>query len=256
MSATENWPIEWISQEKVEAITLQSFSKALQKITGEQKKNLQTDPTLAIALSTFLDLPEKMVARIADDVSIVKTLQNAIGSFHQSILGNAVGWNDLGPRGGVFDIYSDDKIALAGNRKVVAEVKMRYNTMNASQQRSVWDDLKTAVKSRGGESKCVAYLIQIVPNKQESYDKPWTIADRGEVPYVRCIDGTTAYHLVTGDPDALNQLLHALPPVFRKVLNEVGAHKTDQTNLITDVYIDQSIRKSLPTQSALVEDSR
>ncbi|MCG7259190.1 MULTISPECIES: Eco47II family restriction endonuclease [unclassified Corynebacterium] len=256
MSDTTTWTIDWITKDKVEAIARKSFAGAIRRIKAKQKKNLQTDPTLVIALNALLDMPYKDVIRIADDVSIVKTLQNAIGDFHQAVLGAAHGWNDSGSSGGVFDIYSDEKIPLAGDRNVVAEVKMRYNTIKASDEAKTWDKLKDAVNSRGGSSQCVAYLIQIVPKTQESYDRPWKVSGRNQLPYVRCIDGTTAYHLVTGEPDALNQLLHALPAILKEIIQDPSDLDIDQTSLITDVYIDQSIQKSLPPQSALVEDSR
>lgn len=255
MPNATNWPIEWISQEQVERIARKSFQRALQK-SKAKKQNLQTDPTLVIALNAFLELPYNDVIRIADDVSIVKTLQNAIGNFHQAILGEVSGWNDSGTNGGVFDIYSDDLIPLAGDRNVVAEVKMRYNTIKASDEAKTWDKLKDAVNSRGGSKRCVAYLIQIVPKTQESYDRPWKVSGRSELEYVRCIDGTTAYHLVTGEPDALNQLLHVLPRIFKKITGETVSADIDQTNLITNDCIDRSIEQSLPAQSALVEDSR
>ena len=70
------------------------------------------------------------------------------------------------------------------------------------------------------------------------------------------MDGTTAYHLVTGEPDALNQLLHALPKVFGKIMDESKESGIDKTNLITNVYIDQSIKQSLPARSALIGDGR
>ncbi|MGV0384307.1 Eco47II family restriction endonuclease [Corynebacterium sp. 22_2729] len=256
MTDSASWTIDWISEEQVETIARKSFAGIIKRVKAKQKKNLQTDPTLVIALSSFLDLPYKDVIRIADDVSVVKTLQNAIGNFHQAILGEVAGWTDSGANGGVFDIYSNDKVTLAGDRNVVAEVKMRYNTIKASDEAKTWDKLKDAVNSRGGSSQCVAYLIQIVPKTQEAYDRPWKVSGRSPLPYVRCMDGTTAYHLVTGEPDALNQLLHALPKVFGKIMDESKESGIDKTNLITNVYIDQSIKQSLPARSALIGDGR
>ncbi|MGJ4116814.1 Eco47II family restriction endonuclease [Corynebacterium macclintockiae] len=256
MSNTADWTIEWIAKEDVDHIVRKSFAGAIRKLKSKKEKILQTDPTLVIALSSLLDLPYERVTRIADDVSVVKSLQNAIGNFHQEILGAVSGWKSTGSRGGVFDIYSEDKVALAGNRAVLAEVKMRYNTIKASDEAKTWDKLKDQVSSRGGGSQCVAYLIQIVPKTQEPYDRPWKVSGRNPLPYVRCVDGTTAYHLVTGVPNALSQLLHALPAVFKEIVEDADSSEFDQTNLITNVYIDHAIEQSLPPQSALVDNSR
>ena len=49
-----------------------------------------------------------------------KTIQNAIGIFHQEILGSFSGWKSLGT-GSVVDLVNEDL-------KIIAEVKNKYNT--------------------------------------------------------------------------------------------------------------------------------
>ena len=53
-----------------------------------------------------------------------KSLQNAIGTFHQRLLGSVDGWEDQAA-GGSVDLRNDA-------RTVIAEVKNKYNTMNSS----------------------------------------------------------------------------------------------------------------------------
>ena len=85
--------------------------------------------------------------------SAVKSLQNAVGNFHQKVLGNVSGWQDMGTSGGIYDISSKDKVAAAGNRKVLAEIKMRYNTIKASDEWQLHQKLADAVAQNGGSKR-------------------------------------------------------------------------------------------------------
>lgn len=243
--------LHWISRDQLIEITKGCFSKALESINAKDR-NLRSDPTLLLALSTFLNLSTQEVDRIQNDVKTVKSLQNAIGTFHQTVLGSVAGWTDTGKSGGVIDLLSEGEVALAKNRHVVAEVKMRYNTIKASDECKMWDKLKEAAASRGGAEKCVAYIIQMIPKTNEPYDRPWRVSGRPEVNYVRAIDGRSAYHLVTGDPNALDDLLHLLPSVFREVLTSTtDIYSSDLATSLPLTYIDAAIKNSLPNTSAL-----
>lgn len=246
---SEPWPITWIDEETVSAIAEKAFRNPLKKL--EAARNLSSDPTLAISLATFLNIPPEEVESVLASNASVKSLQNAIGSFHQEVLGSVDGWTTTGTSGGVIDILSEKPIAAAGNRTVVAEVKMRYNTIKASDECHIFDKIDEAVRSRGGSKTCVGYLIQIVPKTPEPYDREWKVSGRNTKSHVRAIDGTSAYHLVTGDPNALRDLLHQLPRILRGVLEKRSGAKLDVATTIPAVYIDSAIDGSLPGHSAL-----
>lgn len=81
-------------------------------------------------------MSKEEIGTIEKSVALTKTFQNAIGDFHQEVLGSAKGWRSTGTSGGVLDIMSDNPIKQAGNKKILAEVKMRYNTIKASDEKT------------------------------------------------------------------------------------------------------------------------
>lgn len=255
-SDTASASLEWISNETLDSIVEKRFRNALSKIK-KPATNLRTDPTLVVALSTLLDIPISEVDETIEHVSIVKTLQNAIGLLHQDILGSVDGWKNMGTTGGNYDIYSENAVDLAGGKHVVAEVKMRYNTIKSSDESKVFDMLHTSAK--GMHQPTVAYLIQIVPETTTPYNRPWKVSGRSPNEKVYCIDGTSAYHLVTGDPNALSDLIKVLPSAFRRVLDkkftskEQAAAGLEHTELPTSA-IEKALALSIPNHSVFTEE--
>lgn len=142
-----------------------------------------------------------------------KTLQNHVGTFHQAILGMMAGWQDLGT-GGVIDVVSTE-------RKIIAEIKNKHNTVKGSDKVKVYDQMETLVMTKGHQYKdYTAYYVEIIPKSDSRYDKPFTPPDsakgqpRRDNPLIRQIDGYSFYALATGVPDALEQLFLALPDVI------------------------------------------
>jgi hypothetical protein len=142
-----------------------------------------------------------------------KTLQNQVGIFHQKVLGAMDGWNDL-ETGGVVDVISTE-------RKIIAEIKNKYNTVKGSDKVKVYDQLETCVMTKGHQYKnFTAYYVEILPKSSAHYDKEFIPSDntkgksRSANPLIRQIDGYSFYALVTGVPDALEQLFNFLPDVI------------------------------------------
>ena len=148
---------------------------------------------------------------------IQKALQNAIGDFHQTILGAMPGWENAG-KGGSYDVKNVEK-------KVIAEIKNKYNTLNSGGALAVYDKLHKHL-DYGADGMAMAYLVDIVPQTPKPYEFPFTPTERG-VPrpkrddIVR-IDGQSFYALASGDADALRKLYEALPFVLADVL-EISA---------------------------------
>ena len=144
-----------------------------------------------------------------------KTLQNHVGTFHQKILGLVDGWTDEGI-GNVVDLVSI-------NRRVIAEIKNKYNTVKGSDKVKVYDSIEKLVMTKGHQYKSfTGYYVEVIPKSGQRYDKEFTPSDstkgqqRQPNPLIRQIDGYSFYELVTGVPDALNQLFAALPDVIEK----------------------------------------
>lgn len=216
MSEIELPNLDWISIERVVEIAKKRFAGSLKRIRGDIAIASRVDPTLSLFRAGFTG--QTLV--IDDDtdflVSITKTMQNAIGLFHQDVLGEVVGWKSTGAAGGAIDLHG---VSPLTEGSILAEVKMRWNTIKASDEAGVWDDLKHAATIAGKGSN--AYVFQIVPQTNDPYDRPWKVSGRVPIERVRCADGVTAYHLVTGKPTALFELLEALPAVITRVLDDL-----------------------------------
>lgn len=118
-------------------------------------------------------------------------MSGALGTFHQSILGSVCGWEN---HDALYDLKSPE-------RRVVAEVKNKWNTMNASNRRQVESDLAAAVRCLRGNWE--AYLVLVIPRKPERY--MINISN-----HVIETDGASFYHLVTGFPNAIHDLFDEL----------------------------------------------
>jgi hypothetical protein len=145
-----------------------------------------------------------------------KTLQNALGEFHQQVLGSVSGWSDTG-RGGIVDLVCEEK-------KLIAEVKNKYNTVKGSDRIKYYQKFEEMVQHRTSRYHGWAcYFVEVVPAREKQYDKPFIPPDNTtgvrapENKSIRLIDGRSFYRLVTGRPQALDELIDALPRVLEKI---------------------------------------
>ncbi|WKN45138.1 Eco47II family restriction endonuclease [Tunicatimonas pelagia] len=143
-----------------------------------------------------------------------KTLQNHIGEFHQTILGYVVGWENL-KTGNVMDLLSDD-------RKILAEIKNKHNTVKGSNLSDLYKSMESQVMPKASRYRdYTAYYVTIIPKKPERFNKPFTPSDGKtgaklpENEKIRIIDGASFYSMVTGENNALEQLFNVLPDVIR-----------------------------------------
>lgn len=148
-----------------------------------------------------------------------KTIQNHVGTFHQKILGHVDGWQDMGI-GGIVDLLNEE-------RKIIAEVKNKYSTVTGGDLADKYKGLDELVSPKYSRFKdYCAYFVNIIPRKPVRSDIPFTPSNKGSGtlcpsnPNIRIIDGASFYELVTGRPDALQELYSALPHAIEYVLNE------------------------------------
>jgi hypothetical protein len=118
-----------------------------------------------------------------------KTLQNALGNFHQNILGSMNEWTNLGT-GNVFDVKND-------KAKIIAEVKNKHNTTKGNHKVAIYDDLKDQLE--GAYQGYTAYYVEVIPRNKKIYNKAFTPPDnrthtRRELnENIRIIDGKDLY---------------------------------------------------------------
>ncbi len=142
---------------------------------------------------------------------IQKTMQNAIGDFHQEILGSITGCENLGIGGGL-DVCDRKK-------KIIAEIKNKFNTTKGNHKSEIYDAISAKLKSPEFKD-FTGYYVEIIPQNKKIYDKPFVPSDnktknrRVENTKIRIIDGKSFYKLMTGDDLALQKLFEALPHVI------------------------------------------
>jgi Eco47II restriction endonuclease len=212
--------LSWIKDDDLKACVSDVLSKGLVGIKKSEKNFYRNsvDPFSAlfdaacqnITLSQWLSFERKRQAQ--------KTLQNALGNFHQRLLSHVKGWEI--PALGFVDLVSEKS-------RVVAEVKNKHNTVKKSDLKAVYDELQAAVLHKTSKYHgYTSYYVTVIPASTKRFDKEFTPSDnetktvRQANKQIREIDGYSFYTLVTGEPSALKQLYQVLPSVIKDVLVE------------------------------------
>lgn len=212
--------LSFISDENLEkevATILSTAAAALVKANTEFESNVIDPFSIAFEMAGF-DIQDVITweAREKSRQS-QKTLCNAFGNFHQNILGHVPGWVNLGI-GKSVDLECPD-------RKIIAEVKNKYNTVTGGKLTDLYVHLDGLVMPIVSKYKnFTSYYVETIPrpkkNRPQNYDTPFIPSDKATETrkpsneLIRQIDGQSFYALVTGVPDALEQLYDALPTVI------------------------------------------
>lgn len=207
--------LPYISDEK-----LLHFTKILVDAALEAEVNVEKNPYKNV-IDPFSALVDAARQGISLEVwmeqeksrQIQKSFQNAVGDFHQHILGAMPDWQDAG-EGGSYDVISEEN-------KIIAEVKNKYNTMNSGLQLQVYDKMANWLDY--GKSGYTAYVVDVVPKSPKPYTKPYTPSERKVKRQTRenllRIDGHSFYALASGYDNGLDLLYEALPAVLEKILD-------------------------------------
>jgi hypothetical protein len=148
-----------------------------------------------------------------------KTLTTRLGTLHQKILGKVDGWVDLGV-GDEVDLKND-------SRRIIAEVKNKYNTVTGGSLIDQYNSLSDKVSKKASSwFEYTAYFVNIIPKTSKRFNVPFQPSDRStgspvaKNVQVRKIDGASFYHLVTGRENALRELYCVLPTIIEKLMRE------------------------------------
>lgn len=139
-----------------------------------------------------------------------KTMQNAVGVFHQEVLGNSYDCENLGT-GNLVDVCNK-------RAKIVAEIKNKFNTTKGNHKVEIYNDIKTILR-RSEFAYFTGYYVEIIPQNKKIYNKPFTPSDnktgkkKPEDEKIRIVDGKTFYTMMTGREDAIQELFEVLPRV-------------------------------------------
>jgi hypothetical protein len=165
-----------------------------------------------------------------------KTLQNCIGNFHQSVIASFDGWEDL-ETGNIVDIRNK-------KRKIVAEVKNKFNTTKGNHKIQIYRDIEAILKQPEYKG-FVGYYVEIIPSGRglkTIYDKPFVPSDNTKKGQratpredIRLIDGRSFYKIVTGNEETLAQLYNSLPEMIRIALGN-NKLKPEQEELFLQLF--------------------
>jgi hypothetical protein len=207
------------------------IEKASLNIDKNLHKNI-IDPFSAIFDASFKDISLSKWVEQEKSRQIQKTFQNAIGNFHQKVLGSIRGWKNL-EKGNVADVLNEDK-------KIIAEVKNKFNTTKGNHKIAIYDDLEELITNK--YKGYVGYYVAILTKKR--FDKAFTPSDnkkhirRSENEKIREIDGATFYDMATGEKDAAKKLYHALPAILADIT------KANKNNLLKDPLFEEFFEKA------------
>jgi hypothetical protein len=206
--------LSYISDERLTQIV----SKLLKKAKGRKKtvkKNLAKnvlDPFSMLFEMSLSNITMKQWVNREGIRQLQKNLQNAIGNFHEEILGAIDGWERIK----LLDIRCP-------SLKIVAEIKNKFNTVKGSDQIAIYDSLAKSLKDPGNEGY-TAYFVTVITKDKKPYNKPFTPPDHKTKEWrplnekIRMIDGKSFYDLATGVENALEKLFDILPTLIGEEL--------------------------------------
>ena len=186
------------------AAVLTKIQKSLAKIDKTVHKNV-LDPFSAIFDASGRNLTMEEWLKEEKSRQLQKTLQNAIGYFHQQILGSVTGWHNPGHNGG-YDSGNEAK-------KIIAEIKNKWNTMNSSSEAEAYNKMAKLLDSK--KKDYTGYVVQIIPKTPERYKEKFAPGEKKVRKDLFLVDGATYYELVTGDKNALRKLYDTLHETIR-----------------------------------------
>ncbi len=188
--------LSWLSDEDLYSAIdeLKIRANRAKEQAGQRMKKNTVDPFASLIIAhTYQVQSAQELQSLQESASAQSGISSAVGHFHQRILGSINGWKD---HDAGYDLENSTD-------KIVAEVKNKHNTMNASNRNKVQADLDTAVQQKGKDWK--GYLVIIIPKTRERYNTRIQSCSRP----VYEIDGASFYTLATGGVQTALADLHA-----------------------------------------------
>lgn len=213
--------LSWISDADLERCVRSVIEKGLggiKKSEQDARRNV-IDPFSALFDASLQNLSLEQWLSSEQRRQAQKTLQNALGHFHQSVLSCIQGCYI--PDENFVDLVCDQ-------RQIVAEIKNKYNTVKGSNLKDVYDELNQAINGKTSKYKgYTAYYVTVIAARPQRFQQPFTPSDNSSgtrkplQERIIEIDGVSFYELLTGESQALRHLYEALPGVIRKVLADL-----------------------------------
>ncbi|WP_179021676.1 Eco47II family restriction endonuclease [Winogradskyella forsetii] len=201
-----------------------AYLVAKKEFTKRKFYNNKVDTFKLTFDSKFNDISETDLIKLEMARQIDKSVNNAIGTFHEEILGGIKGYSH-GKLSG-YDIKANDD-------SIFAEIKNKHNTMNSSSAESAFQKL---ARFADDNRQAACYLVQILAKK--SFVKKWAgIINGKEYSHSRVymISGDKFYELLTGDNNAFFKLYRSLPLAIEDFLNSIDSHSAKEETILSDI---------------------
>ncbi|MBP9713658.1 MAG: Eco47II family restriction endonuclease [Sterolibacterium sp.] len=165
--------LSYLSDEQLKGIVCAVVDAGVNAVCKSNLERNVIDPFAMLFEMTAFGLDEIQWERNERTRQAQKTMINCLGDLHQRILGAVAGWEDLGvgSRAGC-DVVNHEK-------KIVAEIKNKHNTVKKSDEIVVYRSLDDLVMQKTSIYKgYVAYFVKVIPAKPQRYDLPFTPSDK------------------------------------------------------------------------------
>ncbi len=199
----------------------------------------------------FFNKTDKEIIENEVQRQVDKSVNNAIGTFHEEILGHIKGY-ERGNFSG-WDIRALDDTLFA-------DIKNKFNTMNSSSTEALYQKLERLAKKY---PKSTCYWVAILCKR--SYNEQWTENFGNRTynhPRVRKISGDKFYALLSGKENALAELYEALPKAISDYLSSLKEEERKikyqvigqlQSSLFGENTIDIMAKDNYPYYSGFSE---
>lgn len=201
-----------------------AYVRAKNKFSKKKFYRNKVDTIKLIFDAKFNDLSEDELIKLEIARQIDKSVNNAIGSFHEQILGGIEGF-ERGNLSG-FDIKASDN-------SLFADIKNKHNTMNSSSSESLFQKLARYADDYK-ESTC--FWVQILSTK--SFNEKWfAIINGKEYSHTRVhkISGDQFYALLTGNENAFFNLYKVLPGAIDDFLKSTNREEVEQNTILSEI---------------------
>lgn len=236
--------IEKFDTAKFEAYLSSLAEKDHRKVKSIESKGIplaQADPfsamfecaSLGISMTEWLNTYESKRLR-------QKTLQNHIGKLHEVAISCFPGWS-----------LSDSTADVENTeKKIIAEIKNKHNTMNSSSALATYRKLEQLVD--GSYTGYQSYVVQIIPKATATpYENNFTPSDSSKKKAknspsrddIKVIDGESFYAMVNGgDLNTITDIYKLMMQCLRKLYGNNAEHVITDTASLDFI---EAIRPSL-----------
>ncbi|MEK6512992.1 Eco47II family restriction endonuclease [Myroides odoratimimus] len=214
------------------AVLHQAYVKAKSNLSKQSFYKNKVDSIKLTFDKFFNELDDKELIEFERVRQIDKSINNAVGIFHEQVLGGIKGYQ-IGE--------SSDYDIKANDNTLYADIKNKHNTTNSKSSEALFQHLE-CFANQSDQIKC--YYVSILC--KSSFCKLWKFKVKGkEYSHSRIykISGDQFYALLTGKKDALYQLYKALPKVLEDYINSIGFEKISKDSKIYE-SLQRDIKES------------